>query len=488
MDKKILGTFICVAFGVCLVACQQQPSTKSSVQIAQTSTPTFVAKDIFSTKTPSATKHNVFDLDGFEHFPMPSLESSITFSEEQLDLLKKKLDDVLGLDGSYSDLPVFGNIFRYENTGTSEIFLASYKYEWTTKSEIGFFLFNKANKIIYYSEPEIYSVYVHHRIGLVGLSETTQGIFYQIFTSTGGSGIYPTTYQKVYIWMDNQFETVWQWENSGGGQVGAFNQDWDAEYINFEKLTKSSMLDITLEKQRKIVSDLEYYRIYYPGKLVFSWTGEHYALTHFFDNEDLHPLRTNRPIVMAPGGVWGKIITEVDTAWFYSDRLRYTSTWDDNNIYLHISIHPENILQIAFDVDLEGDFESTVLSSDDFVFEIEVPKVAPDEACENTVTINPLSTSAMNTDITVSSSGDFIDCSILVAIPRTDMFLDHNLVEASSHTYSYKDKYGTIIQERYHTAGEIIGFAIQPKQFSDIYKFDMSNPVTWGTLIFTSKE
>jgi hypothetical protein len=244
------------------------------------------------------------------------------------------------------------------------------------------------------------------------------------------------------------------------------------------------MLDITLEKQGRIISGNNSIWEYYPGKLVFSWVKDNYELSYFYDGTNLHPIHSNNTVIVAPGGSWGKLLEQLDATWFHSDRLRYNITWDNDNIYFHFTANPDNVLQVALDMDLSGDFSSSVINSDDYVFEIEIPKVETGNNCLNAI-VKPISPSATKVNTTISVSGDYVDCTIDFTLSQKGLS-DVNLVDTPAVIYSFFDEFNIPAQEYHRNYIASLGIAIQPKKFSDKYKFDINNPTTWGTLILIS--
>lgn len=343
-------------------------------------------------------------------------------------------------------------------------------------------------------------------IGLfpVDLSSGKLGLMYHSAYQTGGSSISPIITNSLYIVESNNIRQVWNWQHFGGHKAGLDYQMWRILYVKLEHLTNNSLYDVILEKQgrgRDFYNDQINYLVHFPGKLVFSWNGDIYSLSHYYDGNKLFPIHPVTDVQIAPemhlpllldgeSNDWDQIeYIQTGTSWDKREEewkdypLGHTISWDEKYIYIFASTPLDSTIQVALDTDLHHDFDSKTIDEDDFVFEFHL------SGKECKVEFEVVSDNSKNMKLFSHSKTKYyandVRCKLEIAIPRNNLHLEQRLIASSGTIKRYLlDEYRSPINEYHLASGQIIGLAIQLKEYAP--KYDMKDPTTWGTLIFAS--
>jgi len=360
----------------------------------------------------------------------------------------------------------------------------------------------------------------------VPISSSQNAVLAHLTTVTSGSGVYPHIYRRLLVLENDKLRIAWDWEYFGGGRAGASFQEYHNETIRFLNLTSHTEKNLLLSrKTEKFSSPFDNpanylnYALELPGELVFSWVNGKYQLTHFYNGDSFVPIRPLYFLTHAPKMNTPLLMDGDRNDWYqveYQDALRgfgvenysrspglrsFRMAWDDNWLYFQLETDPYSLIHLAFDSDLQGDFDSHILNQDDSVFQINlIPPsggYAPQCKLYESAMIYPRkeTISAQSVD-----TGAFEGvCRLEGKIPLSLLGLASPLVVKTGYALQWQDTTPSIylpysFTQYLPSSGQVIGFVAfsENKPMEKLYSLrelihpNLQDPTTWGTLIFIS--
>jgi hypothetical protein len=341
----------------------------------------------------------------------------------------------------------------------------------------------------------------------------------------------PYIYRHLLLLEDDKFYNVWDWEYFGGVRVGWMYHRIMNEKIEFKHLTNQSYADILLGREAEgfsfVNSPANYanYNVQFPGRLVFSWNGGKYDLSHYYDGESLTPIRATDFIIHAPridtlfcdknqisGCIRQIEYYEVLDGYGLGKRGRsveatsYGLAWDKQSLYINVSVYPLGPLKkhstvwVALDTDLQGDFDNHVLNEDDRLLKIEIENPAH---CDKNLSVQMVYPRVLSIPFKNYSQSE--SCGIELVVPLNTLGLDipdlgqpAKILKFTNNTMSV-NTFEFFFHQYFPQPAKIIGFAVfsendeqetaaalKFRQWLHLLPFDSQDPTTWGTLFFMS--
>ncbi len=524
------------------VAFTMLAQTVTSAALSATPTPTASAT---STTTPTSTPiptstiwrvepvsttvsytHTPLDVYGTENLPL-SIGKSVNLSQDQKNIVGEKI--VTFMKEHNIQNPFYGEaIFVNEpisadldGDGRNEV-AVSYTlankgilYDFPNYG-VGVAVLKKQD-VIAVTPPEIKGEFAETRLIPIQISHNQVGLLYHAVTTTSGSGLYPYIYRKIFTLEDNNLKTIWDWEYFGGSRVGATYQKFVNEKIEFKYLTGQPYADIFLNRQTEgwemgsnNPKNYANYNLQFPGGLVFSWNGEKYALSHYYDGKALTPIRAADFIVHAPRIETGSIMQieyhsalegyGLGNSGRSVEAKPYYLSWDEQSLYMNISVFPLGPLKkhstvwIALDTDLQSDFDDHALNEDDRLLKIEIENPAHCDKGLSAQMVYPRVQS-----IPFENHPQLDACEIKLVIPLDVLGLNIPDPEQPAKILKFMDDPKYPLYQYFPQPAKTIGFAtfsentkeetataLGLRQWLHLLPFDPQDPTTWGTLIFIS--
>lgn len=369
--------------------------------------------------------------------------------------------------------------------------------------------------------------YVKHFIlRALPLSREKTALFLQLLTTTAGSGAYPRIEQRIYLWRQNTFQPIWKWGYNGGGRVGTAASWGNFEQLRFLSASQHREAAILLSRSVFEWASFDnpgnylFYSVSLPGELFFSWDeqAQAYRLTHFYDGARLIRIRPTDFIVHAPHFTYPLALDGLFYDWYqveYSTALDgyghtnwlrsaglvdVKAAFDQDYLYLFLLAHQKTPIWLAFDTNLQGDFEHEALDDDDLLIQLTLASEDDPPSCHLQQAelafprLQPVEAAAL-----LPIEWDAF-CNIELRLPLDWLGLSPPLVARPGYALrprlhpEYDTFYiGKLFTEYYPRPGKVIGFAAigdnlslkdAPRISLDYLPFNPQNPATWGTLIF----
>lgn len=365
----------------------------------------------------------------------------------------------------------------------------------------------------------------------VPLSANQTALLAHLTTVTGGSGGYPYIYRHLLLLEDNRLRTVWNWEYFGGARAGWMYYQFANEKIEFKVLTNQPYADILLSREAEGFNlpdnpaNYANYNVQFPGRLVFSWNGEKYVLSHYYDGKFLTPIRVADFILHAPRidtSLCGKNQTSgcIRQIEYYNvlngyglgkqgrsvEAMPYGLAWGEQSLYINLSVFPlspakkHSTVWIALDTDLQGDFDHHVLNEDDRLLKIEIDNPA---RCDKDLSVHMVHPRVLS--IPFKNYSQLDSCEIELVIPLNTLGLNipdpgqpAKILKFTNKTESM-DTFNLFFHQYFPQPANTVGFAVFSenteeeistalglRQWLHLLPFDAQDPTTWGTLIFLS--
>jgi hypothetical protein len=501
-------------------------SATPTVTPTHTPVPTSTTWRVEPVATTVSYTHIPLDVYGIENLPS-SIGKSVTFSQEQKNVVGEKI--VAFMKEHNIQNPFYG-----EAIFINELISADLDGDGRNEMAVSYTLANKGvlydfpnygvgvavlknQDIIAVTPPEIKGEFTQTRLVPVQISHNQVGLLYHAVTTTSGSGLFPYIYRKIFILEDGSLKTIWDWNYFGGSKAGSGYQKFSNEKIEVKYLTGQSHVDIFLSRQTTgwgLGSDnpTNYfnYDLHLPGGFVFSWNGEKYALSHYYDGKALTPIRAADFIVHAPRIETGSIMQiEYHGAlegYGFGNRGRsveampYDLAWDEKSLYMNVSVYPvgpikkHSTVWIALDTDLQGDFDNHVLNEDDRLLKIEVENPAH---CDKDLSVQMVYPHVLS--IPFENHSQLESCEVKLVIPLGLLGLDIPTPKQPAKILKFMDDAWYPLHQYFPQSAKTIGFAVfsenteketltalKFRQWLHLLPFDSQDPTTWGTLIFMS--
>ena len=237
-----------------------------------------------------------------------------------------------------------------------------------------------------------------------------------------------------------------------------------------------------------------YYTLYWPGAIAYHWDGKTYVPARVIMGERSKRIRPTETLYLVPrlprslqvdGHLedWRMVEyleDEASTYWalFHGPPQAHLA-WDEGSLYVATTVDPGDVLHVALDTDLDGDFDDGQLNEDDYVFLLHVPT---GWGCPGRVTLEtrPALHDASGIQARIHPTRWRDRCHVEVKIPW-------NLVKVEPHTLAPTSGYvsgGRRPQEHrtyFPAAGRIFGGAV----WTTSTHYQIDDPRTWGTWIIT---
>jgi hypothetical protein len=353
----------------------------------------------------------------------------------------------------------------------------------------------------------------------VNLSTNLKGVFFSL-DGLGTSMWQSSTTKILYIWQNSELEVAWRREKERINAAGPMRflhrtEAWD----------RSSFQDVDGDGFEELlfahgVYNLQgegsccflHYSLFYPGALVYKWHDDGSSSAYLLAEDGLQPIRPQSPTTLGtfvdrPIVVDGDLLDwrQIEYVNYLHDltyddctlpgRVRFA--WDDENLYISFLLLPEEEVVLALDTDFETDFGTTISDMDDVFLTVSVDEAeALDLSFESDMNgSDPAVASAIGEPTYIN----LYSYPVEISIPLDELGLDEIILtapvgwgiidEPSSHPHGY-----------YLSAQAAAGFAVQTNQDSvwpvcfelneaittETAVLDMTNPTTWGTLVFTA--
>ncbi len=317
-----------------------------------------------------------------------------------------------------------------------------------------------------------------------------------------GVGVYLDGQTILYRWDGRAFVPIWQRTTAGGGRQGAGFGSRMGEAVWLEDVDGNGQAEILLKHIEGMQDTVWTYRavnylLQLPGALAFRWDGEAYVPGYFVDEGRVIPVRPRLPLIFAPRLSYpliadGDLSDWAQIEYWHSLELKRehglsrpgaTVAWDEQFLYLTAEVVPGQILTIALDTDLSGDFGNVALNADDVLLEAALPASLD---CQNPVIIRlrypqQETLRAQAAARPLPYAAPF--CTLELAIPLDTLGLDERtLVPEIGWVIGGLEP--DDLREYHPRAGQIIGFAIAVNGRGSTPGFRPDDPTTWSTLIF----
>jgi hypothetical protein len=365
---------------------------------------------------------------------------------------------------------------------------------------------------------------------VVPLDRQKNGLLFKLYTTTTGSGIHPATFYKMYQWQSDRITIAWDWNYYGGGRLGAAFYKFQEERLRLMHLSGKPELDILLSRKADNLSlsfsnpeNYLHYQVDLPGGLVFSWheDSHSYRLSHFYNGANVSPIRPVDFIAHAPRVAKPIRIDGTTGDWLQVEYLPALDgygkgtyhrsfglfspqlAWDDKWLYFTLAAHPYSLIYLAFDTDLQSDFEVGELNEDDYLFEIDMRPLTDEMALQPCLgyTARQIHPHPAKMDVATSVLGNSIQhCQVEGRISLRSLGITTAPVRYPGYALQVLPTTLTGIEKTYPftlyrpSSGKLIGFAVfaeneisaQSYQTNQFLSFSPHDPTTWGTLIFIS--
>jgi len=512
------------------------PTASATPTITPTSTPvpTSTVWRVEPVATAVSYTHTPLDVYGIENLPS-SIGKSVNLSQEQKNVVGEKI--VAFMKEHNIQNPFYG-----EAIFVNEPISADLDGDERNETTVSYMLANegvlygfpkygvgvavlKNQDVIAVTSPEIKGEFAETRLIPIQISHNQVGLLYHAVTTTSGSGLYSYIYRKIFILEDNDLKTIWDWNYFGGARAGAAYRQFANEKIEFKRLTNQPYADILLSRAAEGFylsnnpANYANYNVQFPGGLVFSWNGEKYRLSHYYDGKSLAPIRAADFIIHTPrvdnsfcneNQISGCIrqVEYRETRDGYGlgyqgrsvEAAPYGLAWDEKSIYLNISVFPLGHLKkhstvwIALDTDLQGDFDDHVLNEDDRLLKIEIENPAH---CDKDLSVQMVHPRVQS--IPFENHSQLDACEIKLVIPLDVLGLNIPDPEQPAKILKFMDDPKYPLHQYFPQPVQMIGFAafsenteeetataLGLRQWLHLLPFDPQDPTTWGTLIFIS--
>jgi len=328
----------------------------------------------------------------------------------------------------------------------------------------------------------------------------------------------------LYIWDDSELKAAWRWEKefvSLRSGAGIFYGTQPRDQITVQDVDSDGFEELLFVHRIYNFQDtsgccFSHYYLSYPGALVYKWNDDGVRSAFLLTEDGLYPIRPQTPTALAPY-VDRPIIVDGDVAdWHqveyvndYHD-LTYDEcgipggvklVWDDDNLYIRFLLLPEEEVTLALDTDFETDFAATTFDMDEAFITVRV-----DQA--EILHLN-FESAMFGEDMgVVAAVGERIYAQsflfpVEISIPLEQLGLDEIRLTSAvgwGNVDAHLDSGFADEHEYYPTVQAMVGFAIATDQENDepmcfefdseisvgTAVFDMTNPTTWGTLVFTA--
>lgn len=326
----------------------------------------------------------------------------------------------------------------------------------------------------------------------ITLSPGVLGVLSRRYEECLCNGAYRREVTTLYYWDGSELQAIWERTTAGGGHLGASHGSSEWEIVEVRDIDGGGWPEVLL-KWGAFVYDSDHprrdYTFYSPGIVAFRWDGEAYVPGYFVDNGRITPIRSCLPLYYAPRFSVPPTIDGQDEEWWQveyreelllrppkGDFIDLDAAWDEQYLYLYVPPLGQETLFVAVDTDLTGDWGDSTLSSDDFVWRIDVSAQPP---C--TVTLDlcaPDDIEDWTGECRIAAAARRQGCSVELALPLARLGLaGADLVPEKGWVIGSSEPLG---REYHPCAGQIIGFMVGPGEGTD----RPDNPTTWTTLVF----
>ncbi len=224
-----------------------------------------------------------------------------------------------------------------------------------------------------------------------------KGLLFHQWSRVSGSGAARQGITSLYHWTGLGFIEVWHQRTNEGAQMGACCGQSQAKDVWLEDLDGDGWHEIMVShleaRRERTWSAFPYdYILHFPGALAYKWNGSMYSLTYWDDGSTRQKVRPGEDIFYSPrlsqpltidGDLWDfrqiEYIPSIER-WLYPTWSRVFTAWDDLYFYVGAEIRDYRIVQnhrgaelflgdhleLWFDADLQGDFDTPGLNEDDF--------------------------------------------------------------------------------------------------------------------------